>query len=51
MMGIGFSEILVILLVAIIVINPKHVPEALFVLGKTVAKIKQQYAKIFTPSD
>ncbi|MCB1377162.1 MAG: twin-arginine translocase subunit TatB [Alphaproteobacteria bacterium] len=38
--GLGYTEIFVIVLVAIIVIGPKDLPRVLRALGKTVAKMR-----------
>ncbi|RMF94084.1 MAG: twin-arginine translocase subunit TatB [Candidatus Schekmanbacteria bacterium] len=39
--GIGFSEILVILVIALIVIGPKRLPEVAKTLGKGLAEFKR----------
>lgn len=45
-MHISFSEILVVLLVAILVIKPEKLPDAAHALGRWVRWFKQTVAKI-----
>ncbi len=45
-MNISFSEILVILLVALLVIRPDRLPEAAFKLGRWVKWLRQMVAQI-----
>lgn len=45
-MHISFSEILVILLVALLVIKPEHLPDAAFALGRWIKWLRQTTAKI-----
>ncbi len=42
----SFSEILVILLVALIVIKPEHLPEAAFTLGRWFKWLRQTIAAL-----
>ena len=41
MFGIGFSEILLILVVALVVIGPKRLPELARILGRGLAEIRR----------
>jgi Tat protein translocase TatB subunit len=41
MFGLGFTEILVILCVALIVLGPKRLPEVARTLGRTVASFRR----------
>lgn len=45
-MNINFSEILVILVVALLVIKPDRLPDAAFKLGRWVKWFRQMVAKI-----
>lgn len=38
--GVGYSEILVLVLIAIVVIGPKDLPKVLRAFGKTMAKVR-----------
>jgi sec-independent protein translocase protein TatB len=38
--GVGYSEIFVLILIAIIVIGPKDLPKVLRAFGKTMAKVR-----------
>ena len=41
MFGIGFSEILLVLVVALVVIGPKRLPELARILGRGLAEIRR----------
>lgn len=45
-MHISFSEILVILLVALLVIKPEKLPDAAFTVGRWIKWFRQMTAKI-----
>lgn len=44
MFGISFAELIIFLLVALILIKPKDLPEIAYFLGKVFYKIKKLYA-------
>jgi len=46
MFGLGFTEILVILTVALLVFGPKRLPEIARTLGKTVAELRRTLDEI-----
>lgn len=46
MFGIGMSELGVILVVALIVLGPKRLPEAARAIGKAVAEFRRQSADV-----
>ena len=41
MFGLGFSEVLIIMLVALIVFGPKKLPEVARTLGRTVGNLRR----------
>ncbi len=41
-MGVGFWEIVLILIIALIVINPKKLPETTYVLGSVLNNINKK---------
>ena len=41
MMGIGFTELLVILVIALLVVGPKKLPEIARALGKGIAEFRR----------
>lgn len=43
MLGIGLSELLMIAVVMLIVLRPAQIPDAVYKLGKGLAKIRQYY--------
>ena len=43
MFGLGFTEILVIMAIALIVLGPKHLPEAARTLGRTMAQFRRTF--------
>jgi len=45
-MHASVSEILVILLVALLVIKPEHLPDAAFTLGRWIKQLKQMVTHI-----
>jgi sec-independent protein translocase protein TatB len=51
MFGIGWSELVVILCIAIIFIHPRDLPVLFRRLGKLYALIKKAYAEISTTKD
>jgi sec-independent protein translocase protein TatB len=51
MFGIGFSEIVVILLVMIIFIRPDDLPKTLRALGKIYGKLKSMYDEVMDTKD
>ena len=44
-MNVSISEILVILLIALLVIKPEQLPEVAFTLGKFAQAIRRMFAK------
>lgn len=44
MFGISFAELIIFLLVALVLIKPKDLPEIAYFLGKVFYKIKKLYA-------
>jgi sec-independent protein translocase protein TatA/sec-independent protein translocase protein TatB len=46
MFGFGFSEVLVILVVVLIVVGPKKLPEVAKMLGRTYAQFKRAFEDI-----
>ena len=41
MFGIGFSELIVILIIALIVVGPKRLPEIARLIGKTIGELRR----------
>jgi sec-independent protein translocase protein TatA/sec-independent protein translocase protein TatB len=46
MFGFGFSEVIVILIVVLIVVGPKKLPEVAKMLGRTYAQFKRAFEDI-----
>lgn len=46
MFGIGFTELLIILLIAVMVVGPERLPELARTLGKTIHDIRQMYDRL-----
>ena len=51
MFGIGFGEILVILLIAIVFIRPEDLPKFLRSAGRLYGQIKRMYKEIIAAKD
>ena len=45
-MNVSISEIIVILLIALLVIKPEQLPEVAFTLGRFVQSIRNMFAKL-----
>ena len=45
-MGIGISEILLVLFIALIVVGPRRLPDLAFRMGQMVRKLKQSTTEI-----
>jgi len=48
MFGIGFSELLVILCIVMLLVRPKDLPKVFRTLGKLVGKVKGLYDEIIS---
>jgi len=46
MSGIGFWEIVIVILVAILVVNPRDIPEILHKLRETLGNIKNEISNL-----
>ena len=51
MFGIGFSELLVILCIAVLLVRPKDLPKVFRMLGKLFGQVKSMYAEIMSTKE
>ena len=51
MFGIGFSELLVIMCIAVLLVRPKDLPKVFRMLGKLFGQVKSMYAEIMATKE